>query len=463
MPLLRELATGSSPIMSASGPGGQYPQPHLLRSRGLRSDGTWSSKCYETIEPRQVGASYRVLIELKVPVIVKIEYALPERGSRMISRAPTIAHLFPTALHLINPEMTKPSELKPQASAGEVDQVVVWLVDGFGYDQIVLALSLGLMPNLKERLESAAARLDAIQTVNPSMTAVALASLLTGVTPARHGIVGQVVYHKGTAVDVLRGPLPETLRLASPDVGTLAEKAGLTYDAVLQNNILRGPLTSLLHQNLDVVRTYIRESGIPTVLNELLAEEHRGIVYLYTSGVDAINHSRGAFSSEWRAEVESLDRYLAQMRAPDHFNSWLWITADHGHVPMHGVIHYRELRERLPGLPEHAAQVGTAIAVDAFDLTKLRTVLADIAPVPVEVIPVDELVANGYFGETEMDSFRARLGTYVLQPASGWCWVEAPGDAHAWSHGGTTSQEMTVPWVQLKLPVATSRNVSHEG
>ncbi|PSR22495.1 MAG: hypothetical protein C7B45_06655 [Sulfobacillus acidophilus] len=374
----------------------------------------------------------------------------------MTSRAATIADLVPAALHLLNPNRAAPSVLSPQASAGDVDQVIIWLIDGFGYDQLTTALEQGLMPHLKQQLQGGLAHVDAIQTVNPSMTPVALASLLTGSEPSRHGIVGQVIYCENAAVDVLRGPLPDNLRLATPEIGELADEAGVTYDAVLQNNILRGPLTSLLHQRPEAIRTYIRESGIAAVLNDVLIKRRRGIVYLYTSGIDAINHSRGAYQMEWRAEVESLDRTIAQMQAPNEFKSWLWITADHGHVPMKGVILYSDLKARLPEIADHPAQIGTAIAIDAPDRDALHQALADIAPVPVDIVPLNDLVSSGYFGATDLGVFRARLGEYVLRPAPGWGWAESPGDAHLWSHGGISPQEMTVPWVQMPLPIGRS-------
>jgi hypothetical protein len=370
----------------------------------------------------------------------------------MTSRAATIADLVPAALQLFNPNAMGDSLLNPQALSGDVDQVIIWLIDGFGYDQLTTALQEGLMPHLNQQLQHAKAHLDAIQTVNPSMTPVALASLLTGAQPAYHGIVGQVIYYEHNTVDVLRGPLPDSLRLAVPEIGELAHQAGVTYHAVLQNNILRGPLTSLLHQNPEIIRTYIRESGIPVVLGEVLAQRHRGIVYLYTSGIDAINHSRGAYHGEWRAEVAALDQYISQMQAPQGLKSWLWITADHGHVPMQGVILYSDLKAQLPGLADHPAQIGTAIAIDAPDVDALRTALREISPVPVTIVPLSELLANGYFGAPDLGAFRSRVGQYVLRPAPGWCWVESEGDAHAWSHGGITPQEMTVPWVQLQLP-----------
>jgi len=54
------------------------------------------------------------------------------------------------------------------------------VVDGLGWDQLEAALQDGLMPHLARLEGSGCARRQALETVFPSMTPAALASLVTG-------------------------------------------------------------------------------------------------------------------------------------------------------------------------------------------------------------------------------------------------------------------------------------------
>jgi hypothetical protein len=283
------------------------------------------------------------------------------------------------------------------------------------------------------------------------MTPVALASLLTGSDPARHGLLGQVLYCDGEAVDVFQGPLPEALSLATPGIAQMADHIGIHYHAVLEHRILKGSLTELLHRHTRHVSTYIRDSGLSEVVNAVLSEKHTGIVYVYSSGIDSINHRRGAYSAEWRAEIENIDRHLGNLATLPDQATWLWITADHGHIPMQGELSYQELAAQLPWLPPRPAEIGSAVSVNVENMDALQIALQKVTTVPVRIVPVTDHVNAGYFGEGDVSPFLTRLGDHLLIPESGFAWSTAPSDPLCWSHGGAHPAETTIPWVELRL------------
>ncbi len=363
----------------------------------------------------------------------------------------SIIDVMPTALSRFADPSSEFRLLPSQAPPGGIDHLVVWLVDGLGYDQVTQALAMGLMPHLRERLQRAPAHIEPLQTVNPSMTPVALASLLTGSDPAAHGVLGQVLYYEGMAVNVFHDEIPDAFELATPTIAEMAEGLGIHYQAVLEHRILNGPLTRLLHRHTSNISTYIRDSGLATVLNTELAHSPPGIIYLYSSGIDAVNHRRGAYHAEWQAEIQAIDRHLGDLSGPPGQASWLWITADHGHVPVIDQLAYQALLQQISWLPLRPAEVGGAISVNVEDMKELEHALDQIK-VPVEVVPLSRYIESGYFGQGDLAPFVARLGSHLLVPSPGYSWsTKDATQSLCWTHGGSQPIEMTVPWIELRL------------
>ncbi|MCY0879668.1 MAG: alkaline phosphatase family protein [Firmicutes bacterium] len=366
--------------------------------------------------------------------------------------AATLADLLPNVWPLFSAEAPSPRvHLPTRARPGEIDHLVLWVIDGLGYDQVVRALQDGLMPHLARVLRSPLNQWHPIKSVSPSVTPVALASLLTGTVPAVHGLLGQVMYWNNAVVDVLHGPLPEGFALAAAPAGVTARRLGVSYRVVLEHRLRSGPLTQVLHREVEGIDTYIRDSGLPVIVNGLLRRMPRGVIYVYSSGIDSINHQRGAYGEEWRAEIAALDRALAAMTALRERGTVLWITADHGHVPVKGVIPYDQVRELVPWLPSRAARLGPAISVDVKDAVEFAQVLKTVTPATVEIVDVSQVVAEGYFGAPALGVFQSRLGTHLVRPEPGWTWAENAEESALWGHGGASQAEMEVPWIEVFL------------
>lgn len=364
---------------------------------------------------------------------------------------PSIVDVMPSALHLTggNPgyEMTLPT----RADRDTTQQVIVWLIDGFGYHQVEEALKRQLMPTLEHLFSTRRGHLESMMTVFPSMTPVALASLMTGSFPDQHGIVGQIVQVEDQSVDIIRGPLPDSLVLQSLTVAEQARQAGVPYRVVIESRLRNGPLTSLLHRDADHIDTFVVASGLPVVVNRALDLQPTGLTYVYWSGPDSINHQRGAYGPEWVAEMRWLDQCLGELLSHTRPGAWLWITADHGHIAMDGALPYAEFRREFPGLPELPTMVGPGIAVELENIHAVEEFLAGWAPVSVEVMSVRDLVDTGYFGPSRDLRYAPRVGSSVLMPPSGWYWQLKQDKVLQWSHGGHSPYEMTIPWIEIDL------------
>ncbi len=358
---------------------------------------------------------------------------------------------MPSALYLAggNPgyEMTLPTRAREDTT----QQVIVWLIDGFGYHQVEEALRRQLMPTLERLLSTRRGHLESMMTVFPSMTPVALASLMTGSFPEQHGVVGHIIEVGGQSVDVIREPLPGSLVLESGSIAERARQAGIPYRVVIENRLRNGPLTNLLHRDADQIDTFVVASGLPVVVKRALDQQQTGLIYVYWSGPDSINHQRGAYGAEWVAEMRWLDHCLEEIVSQTRPGAWLWITADHGHIPMQGTLSYAEFRHQFPDLPELPTMVGPGIAVEVENLSAVQEFLMAWAPVPIEVMNVRELMKAGYFGPGLDTRYATRLGPQVLMPPSGWYWKLKPDKALQWSHGGKSLDEMTIPWIEIDL------------
>jgi len=379
-----------------------------------------------------------------------------DEGDKHPRAVGSLVDLAPTLLAALDGGASA-TPLPTRSHGVPVQRIVLLVVDGLGWDQLEVALQDGLMPHLARLEGSGCARRQTLETVFPSMTPAALASLVTGASPAEHGILGQVLTLDSGPIDVLRQPWPTDgpPSLAVPTLADRLKERGLTYDVVLERALVSGPFTGVLHQRVDRLSSYVAPSGLPVVVDDILARSHRGAVYVYWSALDAINHERGAYHPEWRAEMRAIDAWIQALTETRRPGTWLWITADHGHVPQGQLLPYFTLRERLPWLPEVPAQCGNGLGVHVS--RERRDVLAETVQEmfsrQVTVQDVTDLWAQGRWGPPGFHDFHRRVGDVLLWangPGARWL-IHAGKRGRASVHGGTTKAEMTVPWVEIPL------------
>ncbi|MEI2639669.1 MAG: alkaline phosphatase family protein [Microthrixaceae bacterium] len=92
-----------------------------------------------------------------------------------------------------NPD--EPPDWFPEGIVG-ADQIVLWVLDGLGWNQMVDRLSgLRGIPSMNGA---------AITTVAPSTTSTALTSISTGRPPGEHGVIGYRLDIEGDILNILR-------------------------------------------------------------------------------------------------------------------------------------------------------------------------------------------------------------------------------------------------------------------
>lgn len=213
---------------------------------------------------------------------------------------------------------------------------VVFVLDGLG------AHNLSARSGHARFLSSLGSRSAVARTVFPSTTAAALTSLLTGVEPGRHGIVGYRVRIPGTdeTPNQLHGWEthaldPRVWQRAAPILETEAQ-AGRPVFVVSRPEYRGTGFTAATLRGAEIVGVERLADRVATAAD--LAASHPGaLVYLYAPDLDSAGHRYGWESDEWTAALEGVDaaaRGFADALAP---GTGALITADHGmvDVPAH--------------------------------------------------------------------------------------------------------------------------------
>jgi hypothetical protein len=323
---------------------------------------------------------------------------------------------------------------------GAAEQVVLLVLDGLGWDQLVERAALA--PTL--------AGLDGgpITTVAPSTTATALTSITTGLTPGEHGVVGYRMVLAGEVVNTLRWVHDGADRRRSQppaDVQPFPAFLGRSVPVVSPAELCHTAFSEAHLRGARPVGVRAASSLAVEIRRELLAGER--FVYAYYAGVDRIAHERG-FGEFYDAELRATDRIVADVLDALPPGAVLLVTADHGQVhvgdqivhPSGGLLslvslqsgegRFRWLHARRGAFDELVAAATEEFGASAWVRTR------------------DEIVDEGWLGPVVAPPVAARLGDVALvarEPVS----YHDPDDSGPYElmcrHGSLTRAEMVVP------------------
>ncbi len=201
----------------------------------------------------------------------------------------------------------------------DVRRVVLVVLDGLRPD----AIEAFGMTHMRHLVSRGASTLEGT-TVSPSVTAAAMASLLTGQTPAHHGVVSDRFH-----IPRRRGPLDPLPRvLAQAGYPTEVFVGGLPP--------LYGGLATRIAKYLGIGRTRCAGADAREILSEATAalkDQRRGFFVLHWPDADRAGHDYGWMTREYAAAARALDASLGgliQLLQPDEAHTLLIALADHG-------------------------------------------------------------------------------------------------------------------------------------
>lgn len=331
-----------------------------------------------------------------------------------------------------------------------VDHAVVLLVDGLG--RVPLDAHRGYARRL-----AAAPKASVIQTVFPSTTASALASLTTGELPGVHGLVGylgfdssgdRVVNHlTGWGADLDPGTWQRvpTLFERAQDAGipAFAVGPGRYRDSGFTGAVLRGadyrPGESVAERLAEVRRLHARHP--------------RSLTYVYAHEVDAAAHAKGVGSPAWTAALEDVDAAVGEFAAALGPRAGLLVTGDHGGLDVAQHDHVIVDPELLVGV-RHVSGEPRCLALHLEQDADAPAVAARWQAAEGKrawVATGAEAIAAGFFGEVDPDVL-PRIGDVLVAARTRIAYyldARDSGRSMVGQHGSLTPEERDIPLLRF--------------
>ncbi|HEX7095379.1 MAG TPA: alkaline phosphatase family protein [Acidimicrobiales bacterium] len=326
------------------------------------------------------------------------------------------------------------------AEVQEAARVVLLVLDGLGWDQLVERASLALtLCSMKG---------GPISSVVPTTTATALTSIATGLTPGQHGVIGYRIAVEGDVLNVLRWTTPsgDARDTIPPTEFQKAAAFGAQHPPIVTRAEFTGGGFSGAHLDGTRIHGYRCLSTLVTEVKRL-TNANEPFVYAYYDGIDKVAHEYG-LGEFYDAELLDCDRLVGEILDVLPSETALVITADHGQV------HTGDALYELPAsVTEHVAmqsgegrfrwlhaRPGRAKALYEATLEAFH----DLAWVRTKEQVIDE----GWFGPTITSVAASRLGDVALVATGVHAFID-PADTGPYRligrHGSLTSAEMRVP------------------
>jgi predicted AlkP superfamily pyrophosphatase or phosphodiesterase len=331
---------------------------------------------------------------------------------------------------------------------------IVFVVDGLGLH------NLNTRSGHARFLRAAMSKKDIARTVFPSTTASALTSLLTGVAPGEHGIVGYraLVPDRDEVINQLRGwdrdGLDPAWQRAEPVTERLAREGRPSFVVSKATYAGTGFTHAIMRGAEFVAAADLADRA--RIAADLAARHPGSFVYLYGPDLDVIGHRSGWQSDEWSAGLERVDaaaRTLAESLAP---GVGAVVTADHGMVDV--ARHRHLLLTAGSDLVEGVHLIGGEprmlhLYADAGRAHDVLTRWRASESARSWVLSRSEAVEAGLFGRVTAE-VAPRIGDVIVAARAGVAYyddrlADKGAQRMIGQHGSLTDEERVVPLIRL--------------
>ncbi len=355
-----------------------------------------------------------------------------------------------------------------------VRRVVLVLVDALGYLYLRPMLDdsrAGIWRQLADR-----GVFLPMTAICPSTTITSLATLMTGASPAQHGLLGYELWLRelGVLAEMLSlkpvyGAGHDTLVSWGLDparllpVPTLAERLaaeGVATVGLVAGAHLDSPLSQALYRGTGRLMGYDEVGGLWRQLATLLETPPTcpELIMAYWGGLDTSIHLHGtrdgAWQAAWAAFTQAMTKGLETLSSRAREDTALIILADHGFVDSpedaaHDLDSEGSLRSACLVPPSGEARLAFLHAMGAEGAVQLRRLLeADFAMLDAPVA-----LRAGLFGPgSPADETPARLGDLLaIARADHYLDRLERRKRLRGRHGGLSPEEMLIPWLAVRL------------
>jgi len=377
---------------------------------------------------------------------------------------------------------TLPRDALGNVETSGIDNVILLLCDGFGYNEWKRQTARGFVGALSEK-----GSVRPITTVFPSTTAAALTTISTGLTPQEHGLPEWYVYmdeigdviatlpfsrvgDKGR--DTLEGELSSKALFNGRTIFQSLADAGVSCTSLSSRSLAFSVYSSASRGGSDIV-TYSAASDLTVSLRRLVERARgRSFFYAYWSYVDTIEHVYGPYTDEAEVEASVISHafqegLLSKLDREAAKRTLVMVTADHGQLSVDpGETVYmnrwakltRTLAKSPSGqpIPPWGSARDVYLRVDDSRLEETKRYLERKLVGIATVLTTEEGIREGLFGINRPSRrFLRRIGNLMILPhGNGTVWYRYErGDPLSLRghHGGLTQDEMTIPLAAARL------------
>lgn len=279
------------------------------------------------------------------------------RGARIDERAKRAIGVLALFVFLVSFVACGEPRVPPHAPKAPERSLLLVGIDGLRHDY--LDDTTHAIPTLR-RLASEGARARSLRSVWPSVTYPAHATLVTGVSPARHGIVNNVVFDPFEKND--GGWYWYASDLKVPTLWDVATDAGIdvanatwpvTVGARIRHNLPQ--FWRAKHVEDEKLLALISTPGLFAEITRaapppgehrddraradaaitLLRNKRPGFTLAYLTDLDTVQHAHGPMSAEAWSTLERIDGLLGEIiAAAEPRGLTVAVVSDHGFVPV---------------------------------------------------------------------------------------------------------------------------------
>jgi Type I phosphodiesterase / nucleotide pyrophosphatase len=346
--------------------------------------------------------------------------------------------------------------------AGQVDRVLVMLVDGLGWH--LLPELADDAPLLASTLAGSVGRLSQLVCTFPSTTPTSLVSLGTGAQPGEHGILGFTVNIPGTDRVLThiqwRDDPPHSQWQPLPTWFERLQRAGVSARVVLPESFIGSGLTVAAYGGAQFLPMHPNEGYSQQLAQRLTDELHvaPGLVYGYIADLDNAAHVFGVGSPQWHEAAAGIDALLTRLVEALPVNAALLVTADHGGLNV--AADARVDLDRDPRLGDGVRVVAGEPRVrylhtEPGAAADVQAAWTEVTAGWAQVYSREQAVATGMFGPVS-PAHLARIGDVVVV-CTGDAAVLATGHEPAEMarlvgfHGAGSDVEMAIPLIVFTL------------
>lgn len=315
----------------------------------------------------------------------------------------------------------------------DTSTIVMVLFDGLGVAQLADPRAAGLAGSMAATLEAGF----------PTTTSTSLATVATGLSPARHGVVAHLTWmpEHGRVVNTLKwvdlagDPVAheyETL-LPAPNLWERVRRAGVEPITVQPGDFRATPLTRALYRGARFEGIWGVDDLIDATVQ--LASQPGRLVFTYVPQIDFAGHVFGFDSEEFTEALATATRIWSEIRRRLPPGASLIGTADHG------LIEYPEDRKllirerRFDGLRFAGDPRGLHLWCGPDDAEALRELTGGELADPLQLL-----------GPDPSPSALERIGSRILLAPQGVVLLPRGFDKRLRAyHGGVDPREVEIP------------------